>query len=164
MEIRKAILEDAEQIARIHVDSWRETYKGIVNDSYLEALSYENREKLWQSVIPQNTVYVAEDENKSIIGFANCGKERSGNYQDYQGELYTLYLLKKAHGKGGGKKLFQQCITELKQYNIHSMVVFVLADNPTRTFYEKHGGIELERLTIEIGGDMLNEIAYGFRF
>lgn len=164
MIIRKAVQEDAEQIAKIHVDSWRETYKGILKDAYLEDLSYEDRESLWKKAIPQTTVYVAENDKKALVGFASCGKERSGDYADFTGELYTIYLLKKEHGKGIGKKLFQQCICELKQNGIYSMVAFVLADNPARTFYERFGGIELEQLTIEIGGEKLLEIAYGFRF
>ena len=46
--IRKAELEDAKGIAKVHVDSWRTTYKGIVPDTFLENLSYENREQIWK--------------------------------------------------------------------------------------------------------------------
>ncbi|WP_080846124.1 GNAT family N-acetyltransferase [Cytobacillus gottheilii] len=162
MKIRKAVIEDAPKIAQIHVDSWRETYKGIVADSYLEDLSYENREKMWNSIIPHATVYVAENELQEVVGFANCGKERSGDYQGYTGEIYTLYLLKKEHGKGLGKALFQHCREEMIDKGMNSFMLFVLADNPTRTFYEKLGGKELERLNIEMGGEQLEEIAYGF--
>ncbi|WP_306428702.1 hypothetical protein [Robertmurraya siralis] len=41
MIIREATLSDAEGIAKVHVDSWRTTYKGIVSDVFLEQLSYK---------------------------------------------------------------------------------------------------------------------------
>lgn len=162
MKIRKAVIDDAPAIARVHVDSWRETYSGIVPKAYLEALSYENREKLWINMIPNTAVYVAQNELGEIVGFANCGNERTGKYKGYPGEIYTLYLLKNEHGKGIGKSLFQHCINALSQKGINSFLLFVLADNPTVTFYEKLGGEKLDRVNIEIGGETLEEIAFGF--
>ncbi|MBP1084252.1 hypothetical protein ACFFJQ_06655 [Bacillus capparidis] len=44
--IRKATKEDAAEIAKVHVDSWRTTYKNIVSDTYLAQLNYEDREKM----------------------------------------------------------------------------------------------------------------------
>lgn len=39
MHIRKAAVEDAAAIAKVHVDSWRTTYKGIMPSDYLNSLS-----------------------------------------------------------------------------------------------------------------------------
>lgn len=36
--IRKAVLTDAEGIAKVHVDSWKTTYANIVPDEYLDNL------------------------------------------------------------------------------------------------------------------------------
>ena len=49
-KIRKAVNEDAKQIAVVHVDSWRTTYTGIVADAYLESLTYESKEKMWRTI------------------------------------------------------------------------------------------------------------------
>jgi len=46
MIIRKAKLDDATGIAKVHVDSWRTTYKGIIPDDFLNNLSYEQRTEL----------------------------------------------------------------------------------------------------------------------
>lgn len=46
MNIRKANRDDAPGIAKVHVDSWRTTYKGIIPQSFLDELSYEQRTKL----------------------------------------------------------------------------------------------------------------------
>lgn len=42
IEIRPATLADAEAIVRVHVTAWQESYKGIIEQSYLDKLSYED--------------------------------------------------------------------------------------------------------------------------
>lgn len=51
MNIRKAVLSDAKGIAKVHVDSWRTTYANIMTEAYLNQLSYEKREEMWNSNI-----------------------------------------------------------------------------------------------------------------
>ncbi|PJN55835.1 hypothetical protein PAEVO_25570 [Paenibacillus sp. GM2FR] len=43
MHIRHANEQDAAGIANVHVNSWKTTYKGIVDDSFLENLSAADR-------------------------------------------------------------------------------------------------------------------------
>jgi hypothetical protein len=43
------------------------------------------------------------------------------------------------------------------------MLVWVLADNPSRRFYEALGGAPVRTQHIEFGGTLLEEIAYGWR-
>ncbi len=43
------------------------------------------------------------------------------------------------------------------------MLVWVLADNPMRRFYEALGGRLLREKKVEIGGVALDEVAYGWR-
>ncbi len=38
MNIRKAIISDAPEIAMIHVKSWKITYKGIISEDFLQNL------------------------------------------------------------------------------------------------------------------------------
>jgi hypothetical protein len=64
---REATYSDIPAIARVHVDTWRSAYSGIVPDEVLTDLSYEKRENAWQSVFEQAAhsdrfTYVSEDE------------------------------------------------------------------------------------------------------
>ncbi|MCG3087520.1 GNAT family N-acetyltransferase [Sporosarcina cyprini] len=161
--IRKARQGDAVGIATVHVDSWRSTYKGIVPDSYLESLSYEERAEMWKRAIGGNPLYVAEDENGKIVGFATGGKERSGKYADYTGELYAIYLLEEAQGNKMGSQLVEAISKELDQMGITSMLVWVLEQNPSKHFYERLGGDVIDSTTITIGGEEFLEIAYGWK-
>ena len=96
--IRKAGIGDATDIAKVQVDSWRTTYKGIVPDPFLNNLSYEQQRTDLEKGIMENNVYIAENENGQVIGFSAGGKERTGKYKTYLGELYAIYILKKYQG------------------------------------------------------------------
>lgn len=162
MIIRKATPADARGIARVHVDSWRATYRNIVADSYLDGLTYEAREQLWNENLKDNNNYVAEDDNGVIVGFANGGKERTGEYADLEGELYAIYILPEFLGRGIGRRLVECVAEDLMKQGMNSMLVWVLKDNGSRKFYEKMGGLAVDSKTIKVAGEELVEVAYGW--
>lgn len=162
MNVRKAKIEDAAGIARVHVDSWRSTYKGVVPEDFLASLSYSAREQLWQKLIPTGGVFVAE-QNGEIIGFASAGKERSEDYLHFGGEVSAIYLLEHAQKLGVGKKLMQAATRYLVQQGFKSMLVIVLKDNDAVDFYKALGAQQVDELHIEIGGKPLDELVLGWR-
>lgn len=162
MKIRKAVLADAKGIAKVHVDSWRSTYANILPDEYLNNLSYEGREKLWENNMSQSEVYVAENLAGEIVGFSMGGRERSEKYKDFTGELYAIYVLKEYQGQGIGKMLVRPIIEDLIELQIFSMLVLVLEKNDSRYFYEALGANQVDVLEIVISGTILNEIVYGW--
>ena len=70
MMIRKATIVDAEDIAKVHVDSWKTAYKGILPDEFLNRLSYEQRTMLWERNTLEQNVYVAENAEGKVVGFS----------------------------------------------------------------------------------------------
>ncbi|MCZ2259539.1 GNAT family N-acetyltransferase [Sporosarcina sp. G11-34] len=162
MLIRRADIEDALGIAKVHVDSWRTTYKGIVPETFLESLSYDEKEQMWKKGTTVNYVHIAENENGQVIGFSAGGKERTGKYEMYTGELYAIYLLEGYQGKGIGRLLVQPVVDDLKYKKLDSMLIWALEDNPACRFYEALGGKKIDTEEIEIAGKKLKEIAYGW--
>lgn len=162
MKIRAAKLSDAGGIAKVHVDSWRTTYKNIIPEEFLENLSYQSREELWINIIPKGIVFVAENDEGQIVGFSSGGKERSGEYKEFQGELSSIYILKEFQGQGIGKALIQSVTKELGKSGMNTMLVFVLADNNSTLFYEAMGGKVIDKIEVEIAGKKLNELVYGW--
>jgi GNAT superfamily N-acetyltransferase len=165
MRIRNARPEDAPAIGRIHVDSWRTSYKGIVPDDYLASLSYQRHENNWRQILSQfshrNFIVVAENEQDELAGFASSGAKREGP-QAYAGEVYAIYILQPYQKQGIGRKLLAASAQRLIENEMASMLLWVLADNPARGFYEHLGGQWLEEKSIEIGGVALLEVAYGW--
>ncbi len=43
------------------------------------------------------------------------------------------------------------------------MLIWVLADNPSRRFYERLGGQLVREAEVELGGQRLRELAYGWK-
>ncbi|WP_067724716.1 GNAT family N-acetyltransferase [Oceanobacillus damuensis] len=163
MYIRKATMNDAYDIAKVHVDSWRTTYKGILPDDFLEQLSYEKRNKLWEKNLDEQNVYVAEDAEGKIVGFSTGGIKKTSNYDKYAGELYAIYILEEFQGKGVGKLLMQPIVQDMVASDINSMIVLVLEDNPSKNFYENLGGRKIETLEVTIAGVVVNELVYGWK-
>ena len=103
MIIREATHNDIPAISRVHVDTWRTAYRGIVPDEHLADLSYEQRENHWSEILnhaPENGyfTYVSEDESGEIIGFASGGEEQTGD-PVYKGDLKAIYILQNQQGK-----------------------------------------------------------------
>ena len=138
--IRRATENDIKGITKVHVDSWKTTYKGILSDEMIEATTYESREKQWKNIFKQaignQYRYVAETLDGEMIGFIDGGLERTGKY-DCDGELYAIYLLKEYQGYKVGKQLFQTLVSEFIKNDIRSVLVWVISNNPSRLFYEK---------------------------
>lgn len=162
MKVRKAVFADAPNIAKVHVDSWRTTYNGIMPEAYLAKLSYEQRTKLWESNMKQQTVYVAENGQGKIVGFSVGGKRTTKNYDAFAGELFAIYIMKEEQGKGIGKLLMQPVVGDLVEAEINSMIVLVLEDNPSKYFYEKLGARKIDTLTLKIAGELIKESVYGW--
>ena len=161
MNIRKAKFEDAASISKVHVDSWRTTYKGIIPDDFLNNLSYEKRTETWKENIAEedNYVVVAENNEGQIIGFADAWK-RETNVVKNSGDLTSIYLLEQYQGQGIGKKLFKELFGHFKQLGYEKIFVEVLEENKTRYFYEYYGAKLIKEVQIKIGGKILNELIY----
>lgn len=160
--IREATEADLPGIARVLVDTWRATYRGIVPDDYLNGMSYEKqvergRQRLEEGG-PERSTWVAEVDG-GVVGMASGGPERTGR-TDYPGELYAIYVLPAYQGRGLGRRLAAAVVKRLKGAGFGSMLVWVLAQNPARRFYESLGGRLVSESQIEIGGAMIPEVAY----
>ncbi len=165
MLIREAHAVDAAAIARVHVDSWRTTYAGILPSDFLASLSYENREQTWSRALSasgrRSSVHVAEDGDGRIVGFASGGPEREGD-PAYKGELYAIYVLAQCQRRGIGSRLAGAVVRRLVEQDIDSMLLWVLADNPSRAFYETLGARRIREKAAKVGGMEVTEVAYGW--
>lgn len=162
--IRDALAPDAAGIARVHVDSWRSTYAGIMPDDILKGLSYSQREQMWaeriQDRAEEQPLLVAEISDE-VVGFVGAGPERSGK-PEYTGEIYAIYLLKEVQRQGIGKALFLAAADRLAALGHSSLLVWVAAENPSRGFYAALGGVEIDEKEENFWGKLVREVAYGW--
>jgi ribosomal protein S18 acetylase RimI-like enzyme len=162
--VRTANVIDAPAIAGVHVSSWLSTYRGLLPDDFLESLSETNYTERWKRVITEGTskVVVAED-GAGVVGFASGGRERAGE-QGFEGELYAIYVLDNAQGRGFGRELVRAMVEGLRELGLGNMIIWVLRDNRrARDFYERLGGVYVRSQPITIGSATLEEVSYGWR-
>lgn len=162
--IRRATIDDIHGLARVHCETWKATYRGMVPDAYLDRLSVEKSAGFWERIFRNESRPGAELvalEGDRIVGFVSGGPARY--LPDLDGEIYALYLLPDFHGRGIGRSLMEQMTEWLRSNGLHSYGVWVLADNPTRTFYSHFGGHLCDTKRITLGGSELLEELYAWR-
>jgi ribosomal protein S18 acetylase RimI-like enzyme len=163
MVIREATLDDSEEIARIHVDTWRTTYRGIVPQNFLDEMDYSMRAQSWRTQVAagNSRIYVTEMDGV-ICGFIGGGRLREP-VSDFDGEIYAIYIAMETQRQGCGRAMMQRLAKDLLRDGQKSAVVWVLERNPACGFYARLGGELLGQKTISIGGADLVEVAYGWK-
>jgi len=164
--IRRATLDDAAEIAEVHVASWRTTYAGIVDQSYIDGLSVPERATAWtrrlsvdDQAAPDVLVAVAADQR--IVGFVSGGLIREP-FPEFDAEVHAIYLLESIQQAGVGRRLMRKWAGLAIRRGLHAAVVRVLAENPACAFYEKVGGELLREDQLLIGGKLYPERWYGW--
>lgn len=161
--VRTATIDDAPAIARVHVASWRSTYRNLLPADFLDSLTEPAYADRWTRFIAERTtrVYVVEAE-RQVVGFASAGPERAGE-AGYTGELYAIYVLDRYQRRGYGLELVWAVVAGLREMGLDDMIIWVLRDNqPARLFYERLGGTYLRSQPITIDSATLEEVSYGW--
>lgn len=165
MIIREATVEDAAGIARVHVGAWRSAYRGIMPDAVLDNLDVKQRQARVEGRLKDDDskpIFVAEDESGAIVGFAWGGPPYE-DYGDYDCELYALYLLESAQGKGYGRALMEAFVARMIKEGKRSMMLGVLRDNARACgFYTHMGGVVVAEGTHTVQETVLAKLIYGW--
>jgi ribosomal protein S18 acetylase RimI-like enzyme len=164
LTIRKARPSDAEGVARIYIESWRDTYPLILPNKLLASMSLEGQAARWRNAITmaaREAVYVAEDDKNAIVGMTSLGRARDSGL-GYDAEIYTLYVDPAHTGRGLGRALLSGAFAALAERGHTRCVIWAHARNPARFFYEAMGGKLIAERTTAIGGVPVPEVAFGW--
>lgn len=154
---------DAEALARVHVQSWRETYRGLLPDAYLARMSEAAHARRFGHALMKpgpDDVTLAAADRWGLVGYAQGGPSRRRVADE--GEVATLYLVRSAQNRGLGARLLRGAARSMAARGATSLVISVLRDNfGARGFYEHLGGeAEPARLEPGPGGGSFYEVAY----
>jgi len=166
VRIRRAMPDDARGIAAVHVESWRSAYAGILPDRVMVQMSVEQKASAWRRQLEADKksqgVLVAETKDGGVAGFASCGGTVNP-LDGFDSEVYMLYVLPDWQEQGLGRGLLCNCLQLLAQSGCGAALVWVLADNQSRFFYEAMGGKRVGERDETLWGVKLHELAYGWR-
>jgi ribosomal protein S18 acetylase RimI-like enzyme len=163
LNVRSARPEDAADLARIYIESWQDTYPGIVSSSLLGAMSFKGHVQRWQNMIRRGgTVLVAEDARHGAIGLCSLGAARDRGV-GFEGEIYTLYVDPGFLGRGTGSALMAGAFAAFKARNLRSCLIWAHAKNNACYFYEAMGGRRVATRTTRLLGELTPEIGFGWK-
>ena len=163
--IEKLSVNKVEHYARVNALAWKQSYKGIVNDDFLELI---NTEEEIQKAISNLTEGLKDSSRRFLLKYndeyVGLLRVRKTKYKKYSecGELGALYLLDSVKGKGLGKILFNKAINELKYMNYDKIIIGCLSENPSNEFYKHMGGkfVDTNPLTLPNGQELMENLYY----
>ncbi|MDP8219983.1 MAG: GNAT family N-acetyltransferase [Candidatus Stygibacter frigidus] len=162
IKIRKAESKDLRQISYIHVDTWRDAYRGIVDSYVLGKLSYGRSQDNWKNCMAKlsDHFYVAEKDDM-VVGFITGGTLREEELL-YEAEVYAMYILPEFQRQGIGTMLLDKIVYDFHHQGWGQFLIWCLEKNPARAFYESLGGVHKQTAQIIIGGRRLIKFGYLF--
>lgn len=163
-------LEDAERVAEIHTKTWKNAYKGIIHQEFLNSIDQNKRLENWKKNIVSNEHQLIQLVSYSfdtnfIAGFITGNRSRYESLvPDCDSEVWAIYVDPDIQGLGHGQALFKAFQDEMRNLGKKSMCLCVLKENhKARKFYEKMGGIlNSQETTFTAGEQILTEAIYIF--
>jgi GNAT superfamily N-acetyltransferase len=137
--VRPARIQDVTQMARVHVQCWKETYRGLMPDAVLDDPGLATaRERMWTAALSDeryrhNRTAVASRDGQ-LVGIAMSGPPQDSTVA-WARHLYVLYVQAAHHGIGAGQTLLEAVIDPAD-----TAALWVADPNPrAQAFYRKHG-------------------------
>lgn len=162
LRIERARPEDAGPLARVYVETWRAAYAGLLPDNVLVAMRQEAHKARFAGWIARQTdgqfILVARMAGAGVVGLCNAGQARGMPKSD--GEIYLLYVDQDWQNRGVGRSLLRAALRRLRAGGYSRAMLWVLAGNPSRFFYEAVDGVRAAERTERLWGTDLKEISY----
>jgi GNAT superfamily N-acetyltransferase len=155
--VRLATVDDAQDLADIHVRTWQKAYEHIFPEEFLSGLNRDARARWWARFIAEGaTVHVAEVGQ--LVGF--CHAAPSGD--EGWGEIFSIYVSPDHWGEGHGRDLLVAGEAHLLAMGHHRALLWVLEANERgRSFYDRQGWAVGKPIRVEeIGGVQVTELRY----
>lgn len=137
--IRPPVIDDVEAAAQVHVETWRETYRGIMPDELLDSPDMvDKRRRMWASLAtPENHpdhISAIADQDGAIVGIALSGPSEDEDRPDDR-HLHVLYAYAAVHGSGIGQQLLDAVVHPGQR-----TCLWVADPNPrAQAFYRRNG-------------------------
>jgi ribosomal protein S18 acetylase RimI-like enzyme len=148
--IRDAALTEFPALAKLQIRSWRDVYRGILPDAYLDDEIEDDLSCRWEALRPSGNDLVLVAESGGILGFATVWC-KPDPYID------NLHVEPGKRSGGVGELLMRTVAQRLQQNGYDRVSLYVAANNERAVkFYRRLGGRfgVVERLHQENGGDV----------
>ena len=161
--IRNATVDDVPKVAKIHVNSWNKTYKGIIAQDHLDNMknNIEKRIERMKNEFDLRKMIVATYENEIIAFSEYVFSNEFSRDLDIDCELCGLYVKNEYVGKGIGTLLFNYVKDEFIKNNKKRMGLWCVKENTNAiNFYKSKGGIVVKEKQFTLAGREYNEVSF----
>lgn len=157
--IRKAKLDDAEEIQTVSRASWHAAYDDILGAETVDTVIDEWYEiDGLRTAIAETIFYIAEHDGE-LVGFVNAGQ--NPEYGEGTFELFRIYVLPEYWNRGIGGQLLEPTIADVMSEGGNRLRLSVLAENEVGVgFYESHDFDRLKEEEFEFDRDTYEEYEY----
>jgi GNAT superfamily N-acetyltransferase len=171
VSVRPARPDDAAEIARIQVVTWRTAYRTLLPTAVLDDWDADTATETWRAAVaspptPAHGVLVALERN-SVVGFTAFGPAElgAGETSDPAGptaELSTLLVEPRWGRRGHGSRLLAAVADVARGDGVARLQVWLLeADRVSAGFYESAGWApDGWARTLDTGAEPLREIRW----
>ncbi|MDO5119697.1 MAG: GNAT family N-acetyltransferase [Coriobacteriales bacterium] len=129
--------DEAKGKAYVHCMAWKEAYRGLIDQAFLDARTLEFSEERALRAFRSGVTTLLAKDGERVVGFADYGPCRDDDLPS-AGEVYAIYLLSHYYGQGVGTKLMQAAFQAMA--GCDTFVVWVLKGNERAIrFYRKLG-------------------------
>jgi len=153
LEVRRATPDDLSGVLDVFLDCWRESYRGVLPASAIDAMADERAEALWRRVLADTTGVVlvaidaaidAAEGGGRVVGITRyavgTGTDAGADAGAVEGAVHSLYVSPRAHGEGVGTVLLSRATDALRSAGAAAATLWVFAANaPSIGFYESRG-------------------------
>ncbi len=157
-------LADVEEIARVHIRCWQESYENMLPNEFLRDLSIDAKIEQWRQTVSDPQVFkLVAREGGRIVGFVSCGPAKEGADKGADGEILAIYILKAYHGRKIGRALIAAAARFWLSKGGRNLVVLSMAGNSqAAAFCQALGGIQVYEGSFEIAGTMIADQGHLF--
>jgi len=150
VRIRAVERADAEQILALHLRSWRETYRGLMPDAFLDGPALPQRLRTWyvQMALPRENRLLAVAEHRERIAGFICVHALAD--RDFGSRVESLHVLAELQRLRAGTLLMLHGAQWLQSRGARAagagVYLWVMQRNMrARRFYDRLGGTEVAR-------------------
>lgn len=145
ISIRPAMAADADEIAALHCESWRDAYADVLDPAYLSGPIEADRRTVWAERLAQpcakQTVLLAQTPEHAVAGFVCLYRESDPRWGSLIDNLHVRPALR---GRQIGERLLRAAVRELEPDQPFHLWVFE-ANAAGIRFYQRLGGLAAER-------------------
>lgn len=142
IEIFDAGQGDADVVARVHAESWKATYRGILPDTYLDGEVDSERARYWRNALATTRYPIVKlaCEAGAIVGLIALHDDPDDGGYDLT--IEHLHLLPESKGHGLGRRLMKEAAIAAQADGAENICLWVFEDNSAAIgFYERLGGV-----------------------